>query len=115
MESRTVLRVVFGTILVSLLVCTSWAGLHQPVWQWGGLTQPPDNGWTIATLLDAYCGFITFFVWVVYKEQSALKRLLWFIAIMALGNMAMSFYVLRELARLAPGEPTSDLLTRRNA
>ena len=45
------------------------------------------NLWTIATLVDAYYGFITFYVWVLWKETRALPRVLWFVAIMALGNM----------------------------
>ena len=48
--------------------------MRQPVWQWGGLTTPPDNAWTIATLFDAYYGFITFYVWVAYKERRWLPR-----------------------------------------
>ena len=33
---------------------------------------------------------------------------------MLLGNMAMAAYVLRELSRLAPGEPASAILTKRH-
>ena len=115
MSSTTRLRLLFGTIFVTLALCTGWASMRQPVWDWGGLTTPPDNGWTIATLLDAYFGFTTFFVWVLYKEARVLRRWLWFVAIMGLGNMAMSFYVLNELRKLAPGEPAASILTRRNA
>ena len=63
------LRLLFGTILVTMIGVTSWASLRQPVWQWGGLTQAPDNGWAIATLCDAYFGFVTFYVWLAYKER----------------------------------------------
>ena len=98
--NKTVLRLLFGFIFLSLLACTTWASTRQPVWEWQGLALEPDNGWTIATLVDAYYGFLTFYVWVFYKEVRALPRAGWFVAIMLLGNLAMSAYVLLQLARL---------------
>ena len=114
MHKRT-LQILFGFILVSLVCWTGWASTQQPLWQWGGLTTPPDNLWTIATLIDAYYGFLTFYVWVLWKEPRALPRIGWFVAIMLLGNIAMAVYVLRQLARLAPGESMGTLLATRNA
>lgn len=113
--NRNLLRLLFAVILLSLLAFTGFASTQQSVLAWQGLVRPPDHWWTIATLMDAYFGFITFYVWVYWKEQRALPRVLWFIAIMLLGNMAMSAYMLRELARLRPDEPTSNLLTARRA
>ncbi len=113
--NKTLLRLLFGFIFLSLLAWTSWASIQQPVWEWQGLVRPPDNAWTIATLIDAYYGFVTFYVWVFYKEPRALARLGWFVAIMLLGNMAMAAYVLRELARLRADEPAEAILLRRNA
>ena len=113
MSTRALLQIVFSAILLSLLACTVWASMQQPVWEWRGLTRGPDRWWNIATLTDAYYGFITFFVWVCFKERSFLSRLLWFVAIMALGNMAMASYVLLQLHRLRPGEPASAILLRR--
>jgi MFS superfamily sulfate permease-like transporter len=113
--NRTVLRCIFGLIFLSLLGFTGYASTQQPVLAWQGLVRAPDHWWTIATLMDAYFGFVTFYVWVFWKEQRTLPRLLWFVAIMLLGNMAMSAYMLRELARLRPDEPTANLLTARRA
>jgi len=112
--SKTSLTTLFSCILLSLLVYSIWAGTHQPVWQWGALTTGPDRYWTIATLMDAYFGFLTFYVWVFYKELRWLPRLLWFIAIMILGNMAMSTYVLMQLLRLRPEQAASSILAARN-
>ncbi len=83
--------------------------------EWGGLVRGPDRYWTIATLMDAYFGFTTFYVWVFYKERGWLARVLWFVAIMALGNMAMASYVLIQLARLRPDEPASAILLARRS
>lgn len=115
MTSRTALALLFGLILAAMLAVTGWASTVQPVWDWQGLLRAPDHAWTIATLFDAYCGFLTFYAWVWYKEPRVLARAGWFVAIMLLGNMAMAAYVLRELARLAPGEPAAALLLRRAA
>ncbi|NDE00878.1 MAG: DUF1475 domain-containing protein [Gammaproteobacteria bacterium] len=113
--SKPVLKALFGFIFLSLFAYTSFASLQQPVWAWQGLVNEPDRWWTIATLIDAYYGFLTFYVWVFYKELRVPSRIGWFIAIMLLGNMAMAAYVLRELARLGPDEPAAAVLTRRNA
>lgn len=111
MNSKTILKVLFSCICVSLAAYTLWASIRQPLTQWGGLTGA-DRYWTGATLLDAYYGFITFYVWVFYKETRWLPRAAWLIAILLLGNMAMSFYVLIQLFRLGAGQKASDILHR---
>lgn len=113
MSSRTTLILLFGGILAAMLAVTTTASLHQPLWEWGGLRAEPDRWWTYATLADAYFGFLTFYAWVFYKEVGSAARVGWFVAIMLLGNIAMATFVLRELARLRPGEPVSSLLLRR--
>lgn len=113
MRPRTLLQLIFGFILLSLLAYTAWASLQQPLWKWQGLTAGADRWWTIATLIDAYYGFLTFYVWVWFKEPLAAAKALWFVAIMALGNMAMSAYVLLELARLRDDEPATAILLPR--
>lgn len=114
MSIKTGLTLLFGCIFSSLLLYTGWASTQQPVLQWSGLTAGSNRYWTIATLVDAYYGFVTFYVWVFYKEQQWLRRVAWFIAIMALGNMAMSAYVLLQLRRLPRGQPVSSILTARH-
>ena len=98
-----------------MILGTGWASMHQPVQDWGGLTTGPDRYWTIATMMDAYCGFLTFYAWVLYKEPRWLPRAVWCVAIMLLGNMAMSSYVLYQLWRLKPDQAASDILVTRNA
>ena len=49
-----------------------------------------------------FMGFITFLVWVCYKETSWVARVAWFVAIMLLGNIAMAAYCLAELFRAPP-------------
>ena len=106
------LRILFGVILVGMLCVTTWASLRVPLWNAGPDVSDP---WSLATLCDAYAGFLTFYAWVFYKERAAAGRILWFILIMALGNIAMAVYVLRELARLPDDAPFEALLLRRGA
>jgi len=115
MSTKSLLKALFTCILVTLVAFTTWAGTHQSVFDWRGLTTGPDRYWTIATLIDAYFGFTTFCVWVFYKERGWVARIAWFFAIMLLGNIAMSSYVLIQLVRLRPEQPASDILLRSRA
>jgi hypothetical protein len=54
-------------------------------------------------------------VWLAYKELRWLPRVGWLIAILLLGNMAMSAYLLLQLRKLPADEPMARLLTARNA
>jgi Protein of unknown function (DUF1475) len=107
------LRFLCVIVIASMLWVTSWASLHCPLF-----AVPRDvftHPWFIATMFDAYWGFTTFFVWVSYKQTSWLARLAWFVAIMLLGNIAMSSYCLDELFRLPRDGRIADLLTVRRA
>ena len=57
MSARTVLKILFCSILAVMAVVTLQASLQQAIWDWGGLVREPDRWWTIATLADAYSGF----------------------------------------------------------
>ena len=74
-----------------------------------------SDRWFQATLCDAYFGFITFYVWVAYKERTSGRRVVWFILIMFLGNIAMAIYMLLQIARLPRGAALNSLLVRNDA
>jgi hypothetical protein len=108
---KLVLKLIFAAILVTMIVVTIDASLKQSMWEcWPGLKAQP---WAIATLFDAYCGFLTFFVWVAFKEGTMLRSVVWFVLIMTLGNIAMSIYVLIQLFQLKPEEPVQAMLWSR--
>jgi len=91
------LRGLFLVILASMLWVTSWASLRCPLF-----AIPPGvvgHPWFIATLFDAYWGFVTFCAW--------------FVAIILLGNVAMSAYCLDELFRTPRTGRLADVLTAR--
>ena len=104
------LRIVFGSILISMLIATTWASLDRGIMVALGDLWP--DAWFRATLLDAYLGFITVFVWIAYKEQTLAARTLWFVLLMGLGNIAIALYVLLQLRSLRPGDPVERLLLR---
>jgi hypothetical protein len=114
MTKKQLLTLLFSCVFLSMLLVTGWASGRQSVLQWGGLNPGPDRGWTIATLMDAYFGFLTFYVWVFYKETRWWPRVAWFIGIMLLGNMAMSAYVLLQLKRQPRDPSASAILVARN-
>jgi hypothetical protein len=64
---------------------------------------------------DAYCGFLIFYVWLFYRERTWAARGLWLVAILALGNIATSAYVLVRLLQLPPGAGVEQLLLRPRA
>ena len=112
---KRLLKILFAGILIYMVCMTTWVSLHKSI------VLSPDEfswahrPWAVATLVDAYFGFITFYAWVFYKETGGAARLVWFVLIMGLGNIAMSSYVLIQLFRLRPEQPASDILLRSRA
>jgi hypothetical protein len=104
------LKLLVGVVLVVMLYVTITAGLERGILEAGGKLWP--DPWFRATLADAYCGFLVFYAWVFYRERSWVGRGLWFVAIMGLGNIAVSVYVLVQLFRLPPGAGAEQLLLR---
>ena len=107
------LRILFVAILGSMLAVTGWAStqcalsaIPREVW-----THP----WFIATLVDAYWGFVTFYVWAAWKERGWAARILWLVAVLALGNIAMAVYLLPELFAVDSSKDLALVATRRNS
>lgn len=98
---RMLLTTLFAGILALMIGVTTWASLDRSVFHAGNLFA---DRWFVATLCDAYFGFITFYVWVAYREKSLAGRVLWFAAIMTLGNIAMAFYVILAIQRMDPAD-----------
>ncbi len=74
------LRILFGVILVVMTWGTVRASLAQALFD-----IPPEvtgNPWFQVTLFDAYFAFLTFYVWVAWKERSLAARVLWLIVLM---------------------------------
>lgn len=108
---RRILGLFFGFVLVAMLVVTTWASSYENVFVGGGkLLREP---WGVATLFDTYFAFLTFYIWVFYKETSWMARILWLLGVLILGNIAMAVYVLLELRNLPSKAQMPELLLRR--
>ena len=107
----SLLRFTAAVVLVAMLAVTTWASSEVALWKMP--REVATHPWFIATLFDTYFAFLTFYVWLAYKETSNLARALWLLAILALGNIAMAIYLLRELFRLPTNATMEDLLLRR--
>ncbi len=107
---RLLLTLVFTSFFCMMLAQTVRATLARSLFDNGHLM---GDVWFQATLLDAYLGFLTFYLWVAWKERTIPKRIGWFVLIMTLGNMAMAGYVLLQLRGLDRDATVSDLLTKR--
>lgn len=107
---RLTLLLLFGGILLSMLAVTTYASLDRSIFNVG--SQLTSDPWFHATLADAYFGFLTFYLWVAYKEPRAWQKLLWFMLIMTLGNIAMSIYVLLQLRHWDAERGVESLLLR---
>ena len=105
------LKLIFALAFLTILGTTTWASLQLPFWKTPQalVTHP----WFIATLVDTYLAFFTFWVWVAYKESSNLVRAVWLVLIFGLGNIAIAGYMLWQLFRLPPGAGVEQLLLRR--
>ena len=107
---KTGLKLLFAAIFVWMVIMTTRTSLQVSIWDaWDDYAANP---WAIATLWDAYFGFLFFYLWVFYKERSWVARAVWFVLIMSLGNIAMSLYALIQIMRLGPDQPAEAMLWR---
>ncbi len=109
--NMTWLKLLFSLILLAMLAVTTLASLERGVFEaaadlWG-------DPWFRATLADAYFGFLAVYLWIAYKERTWGRRILWFVLLMTLGNIAIAIYVLIQLFRLPASAGMEDLLLRR--
>ena len=109
---RLLLKLLFSAVFLWMVGMTTYISLHKSIMLAGTEFSWAASPWAIATLFDAYFGFVTFYVWVCFKERSLGAKLLWFVLIMGLGNIAMSGYILMQLFKLRSDEPLSNLLVR---
>lgn len=109
--TKTLLKCLFVCIFACMIAVTVHASRQIALWDaWDHFAANP---WAVATLWDAYFGFLFFTLWVFYREKSTGARILWFVLIFCLGNIAMSFYAFLQVMRLRPDEPAEALLGRR--
>lgn len=98
-------------VFAAMVAVTTWASLEANVFV--GFQRLLADRWGVATLFDAYFGFLWFWLWILAKEGHLGRSLLWLLLLVALGNLAMAAYVMVQLHRLKPGEGVEALLLRK--
>jgi len=51
-----------------------------------------QNPWGVVSMVDLYTGFILFSAWIVYREKSFSRSLVWVVLMMVLGFFTASLY-----------------------
>lgn len=92
------LRLWFSFVIVAMLGVIVWASSRCALFDIP--KEVFSHPWFIATLLDAYLGFIAFWIWVAWKEGAIAARVYWLVTILLWGNPAIAGYMLLELARV---------------
>jgi hypothetical protein len=110
---KPLLKILFGFIFVFMVVMTIRTSMQQSLWD--ARPEFMASPWSMATLYDAYFGFLTFFCWLAWRERALAIKLVWFVLIMALGNIAMSLYVLIQLFQLKADEDVAGLFRQKPA
>lgn len=78
-----------------VLVAMTWVTTYATYAQGNvaiGFREVAAMPWGLATLFDAYFGFLAFYLYVLWREESAVAKAVWFVLLMALGNFAIVFY-----------------------
>lgn len=119
MNNRALLAGFALLAIASLVGVSTWASLQIGIGDSIAdlLANPAagNNPWLVATLFDAYLGFLWFYIWVLVRERSWTPRLLWLGLILGLGNIAMGAYALLALRSLPAGAPLRALFQPRAA
>lgn len=110
---KTFLKILFAAVFCVMTAATVQATMDRGIFT--ALRELWGDPWVRVTIYDAYFAFLTFFVWVAWRERSFAARAAWFVLIMVFGNLAISVYMLIQLFRLRPEEPFENLFIRKKA
>jgi len=106
--SRAGLAALYASALALLAGMCVWAGLERGIPE--ALAGIAADRWGLTTLVDLYAAFVTVWLWIAWRERSAVARIAWALLIAGLGSMAIAAYVLLALRRLPAGSGVGDLL-----
>jgi Protein of unknown function (DUF1475) len=84
--------------IIGLVLMTVFIGYGIVLGDFGA-----EGAWIVAhpwgqiSLVDVYTGITLFSMWVIYRESSLLKRVIWIIVFVITGNWATALYTLLAL------------------
>ena len=56
-----------------------------------------SNPWGIVSIVDLYVGFMLFSIWIVYREESVIRAIVWVFFMLVLGFFTGALYTLIAL------------------
>jgi len=109
----TFLKIFLAAVWLWMVYIVTSTSLESSLFkEWDFLGSIP---WMRATLWDFYANILVIYLWVLYREQSWLIRVLWLVLFFCLGSIGSIGYVLIGLLRLKNGEGIEKLLQRKSA
>lgn len=93
MSKRTsiLLQVVFFAAFLALLLAIVFGVVYRDFTGEGNLML--SVYWGQFTMVDIYVAFIVVYLWIIYRERSLWRSILWFILVMTGGSMTICLYV----------------------
>jgi hypothetical protein len=92
------MKIAKGIAFLGLLAMTGVLIYGFAVGDFGGEgSQLLSMPWGIVSLVDLYVGFTLFSGWIVYRERSAGRSVVWVVLMMSLGFWTASLYTLIAL------------------
>jgi len=94
--SRTVV-VFYLLVLAVMIAITTAASLDRGIFDALEVLWP--ELWFRATLADAYFAFLSVYLFVLWRERSAVAKVFWLVVFLGLGSMGIAAYVLSGIFR----------------
>jgi len=95
--------------MLGMLMLLAWEAMQQQDIVSANRLLWPDP-WYRVLLADAYSGFLWFWLWIAWREQSVPRGVVWLLLIICLGNLATAGYLLLQLRRWQPEQGVAGLL-----
>lgn len=90
-KTNIALQIIFFTGFVALLGAIIYGVVERDIIAEGNIML--DVYWGQFTFIDIYAVFIVFYLWVVFRENSLIKSIVWFVLIMLGGSMSIMLYL----------------------
>ncbi len=111
MNKKNLLLILFAGLsfgMVALVVNTSLKSNLFEV-----LPYLNSEPWFVTTIVDFYFNIVIISVWVVYKEKSHFKALIWIISFILLGSISTAFYVFLQIITLKQNDTMDQVVLRK--
>ncbi|MCB9772319.1 MAG: DUF1475 family protein [Candidatus Omnitrophica bacterium] len=106
-----ILKFLFGSMAVFMVYLVVMTSLKSDMFNLPAVVV--HEPWFQTTLVDFYFLVTILSVWVIYKEKTLLRAILWIISFICLGSISAAFYVFIQLMNLKKGEGLESVLLRK--